>query len=227
MHGNLFSAQHNARKVGRHILMRDGSTFRSEDHDFVSSDDPDFHPSDVLESADGSLLVVDTGGWYVQHCPTGKIRDSRVTGGIYRVRSKEARPIEDPWGTKIDWAKISSEDLANLLADGRPLVAERAGRTLTMRGEAAVSILGRVLREAASREARLNGLWSLSAIPGESSFAELRSSLLLPSREVISAAARALALRKDQRIAPDLCRLLVGRVTPSAISRRSSPGSLW
>jgi len=37
--GNLFSAQHNTRNVGRHVFTRDGSTFRSEDSSFVTSDD--------------------------------------------------------------------------------------------------------------------------------------------------------------------------------------------
>ncbi len=91
MRGDLFSAQHNARKVGRHTLSRAGSTFKSVDSDFVVSDDPDFHPSDVLEDADASLVIVDTGGWYVQHCPTGRIRDSRAPGGIYRVRYAKAK----------------------------------------------------------------------------------------------------------------------------------------
>src|SRR5690606_36147557 len=71
MRGDLFSAQHNTRKVARHTLSRRGSTWASRDEDFLTTDDPDFHPSDVLEDADGSLLVVDTGSWYVQHCPTG------------------------------------------------------------------------------------------------------------------------------------------------------------
>jgi len=51
----------------------------------------------VLEDADGSLLVIDTGGWYVQHCPTARFgtpRDRR----IYRVRAKDGRRIEDAWG---------------------------------------------------------------------------------------------------------------------------------
>lgn len=86
MRGNLFSAQHNTRKVVRHRLTRAGSTFRSTDEDFVWTDDPDFHPSDLLEDADGSLLIVDTGSWYVHHCPTGSIRKSPAPGGIYRVR---------------------------------------------------------------------------------------------------------------------------------------------
>src|SRR5262249_32342427 len=112
MRGNLFSAQHNARKVVRHVLMPDGSTYRTQDIDFVTSDDPDFHPSDVLEGADGSLLVVDTGSWYVHHCPTGQIRKTHAPGGIYRVRYSKAKPIEDPWGLKIDWKEAKSERLA-------------------------------------------------------------------------------------------------------------------
>jgi putative membrane-bound dehydrogenase-like protein len=58
MRGNLFSAQHNTRKVGRHVLVSEGSTFRSEDMDFLVSDDPYFRPSDVLEDADGSLRSI-------------------------------------------------------------------------------------------------------------------------------------------------------------------------
>jgi putative heme-binding domain-containing protein len=36
MQGQLFSAQHNARKVGRHVLVPQGATFRSEDFDLVA-----------------------------------------------------------------------------------------------------------------------------------------------------------------------------------------------
>ncbi len=87
--GSLFSAQFNARKVVAHRLKRQGSTFSSDDEDFLTTDDPDFHPSDVLEDADGSLLVVDTGAWYVHHCPTGRIRKAPAQGGVYRVRADQ------------------------------------------------------------------------------------------------------------------------------------------
>src|SRR5207302_5545009 len=136
LRGCLFSAQHNARKVVRHVLVPDGCTFRAENHDFVSSTDPDFHPSDVLEDADGSILVVDTGGWYVQHCPTGKIRDSHAPGGIYRVRRKDAPRIEDPWGLKIDWGQTRVDQLVRLLRDDRPVVRHKARRALESAGAA-------------------------------------------------------------------------------------------
>src|SRR5262249_40542030 len=90
MRGNLFAPQHNARKISRHVLIPHGATFRSEDHDFLTTDDPDVHPSDVLEAPDGSIYVVDTGSWYVHHCPTGKIRKTDAKGGIWRVRWAKA-----------------------------------------------------------------------------------------------------------------------------------------
>jgi putative heme-binding domain-containing protein len=138
---NLFSAQHNARAIGRHILKPIRSTFSSEDSQFITSDDPDFHPSDVLEDADGSLLIVDTGGWYVQHCPTGKIRNSRAPGGIYRVRFDNAPRIDDPRGLKIDWEKSTNDELIKLLSDNRPFVANRAQYTLIARGQDSISPL--------------------------------------------------------------------------------------
>src|SRR6185503_11559262 len=109
MRGNLFSAQHNSRKVMRHALARSGSTWTAESFDFVTCENPDFHPSDVLEAPDGSLIVIDTGAWYVQHCPTGKIRNSRAPGGIYRVRftgpkpgGKRAEPARIPVGLSVE-----------------------------------------------------------------------------------------------------------------------------
>jgi hypothetical protein len=145
MLGNLFSAQHNSRKVMRHVLQRTGSTFRTRDEDFLTSDDPDFHPSDVLEDADGSLLILDTGSWYVHHCPTGRIRKSPATGGIYRIRRANMAPPLDPWGTRISWTNASVARLTEMLADDRPAVRERAARTLPLHGRPAVDALAALL----------------------------------------------------------------------------------
>ena len=82
---NLFAALFNLHKVTRHKLKGSGSTFTTEDSDFVSAADFDFHPTDVLEDADGSLLVVDTGGWYKLCCPSSQLVKPDVLGGIYRV----------------------------------------------------------------------------------------------------------------------------------------------
>lgn len=84
--GALLACQFNLRKVSRHRLIPDGSTFRTEDDDFLVCDHPDFHPTDVLEAPDGSVLVIDTGGWYKLCCPTSQIWKPEALGAIYRLR---------------------------------------------------------------------------------------------------------------------------------------------
>ena len=59
----FYAALFNMQKVTRHDLVPNGSTFTSKDTDFLVADSLDFHPTDVIEDADGSLLVVDTGAW--------------------------------------------------------------------------------------------------------------------------------------------------------------------
>ena len=45
-----------------------------------------------LEDADGSLLVVDTGGWYKICCPTSQLPKPDVLGGIYASVAREWPP---------------------------------------------------------------------------------------------------------------------------------------
>jgi putative membrane-bound dehydrogenase-like protein len=83
---NFFATTFNLHKVTRHILRPSGATYASTDSDFLVCDDVDFHPTDVLPDADGSLLVVDTGGWYRLCCPSSQLAKPDVLGAIYRVR---------------------------------------------------------------------------------------------------------------------------------------------
>src|SRR4051812_47446629 len=99
---NLFAVQFNMAKVSRHVLTPNGSTYRSRDEAFVVSSNRDFHPTDVIEDADGSLLIIDTGGWYKLCCPTSQLSKPDVLGAIYRVRKKDAPKVADPRGGKID-----------------------------------------------------------------------------------------------------------------------------
>lgn len=104
---NLFCCLFNLQKVTRHVLVPDGATYKTIDSDFVVSDQKDFHPTDVVEAPDGSLLVVDTGGWYKICCPTSQLVKPDVLGAIYRVRKVGAKKLDDPLGKKIDWRKIT------------------------------------------------------------------------------------------------------------------------
>jgi putative membrane-bound dehydrogenase-like protein len=130
---NLFACQFNMHKVSRHVLKRDGASYASQDSDFVVSNQIDFHPTDVLADADGSLVVVDTGGWYKLCCPTSQLSKPDILGAIYRVRRVGAKQVEDPRGQKIDWAGLTTVELLPLVSDDRPAVRRLAVEELVRR----------------------------------------------------------------------------------------------
>ena len=88
----MFLAGFNTHKIVQHVLQRQGATFGSSMRTFWRRR-PDFHPTDVLEDADGSLLVIDTGGWFRIGCPTSQIAKPEVKGAIYRIRRTDAAPV--------------------------------------------------------------------------------------------------------------------------------------
>src|SRR6185437_12034304 len=102
----------NLHKVTRHVLKPEGATFSATIEDFLVASDLDFHPTDIQDDADGSLLVLDTGGWYKLCCPTSQLVKPDVLGAIYRIRKKDAPRINDPRGQKINWKEASTADLA-------------------------------------------------------------------------------------------------------------------
>ena len=109
--GYLATAQFNLHKVSLHPLYTSGdsSGYTSASIDLVSSPRIDFHPVDVLLDRDGSLIIVDTGGWYDLCCPSSGTDQRVALGGIYRLRSATtARP--SPTDHSID-------DLAQILID--------------------------------------------------------------------------------------------------------------
>lgn len=203
---SLFVAEHNTRKVVRHELRREGSTFASTNVDFAVGEHPDFHPSDVLEDAGGSMLIIDTGGWYVEHCPTGRIRDSRAPGGIYRVRWNRAPTISDPLGHTVNWDGASPVQPADLLRDRRPVVAQRAASELVRQRE--VSTLAAALHAEERAEVRLRALWALGRLSDAASLAGVRSQLSASDPVVSCTAARVLALREDKTAGDSLAALL-------------------
>ena len=83
---NVFACLFNMHKVTRHVLVPQGASFETRDEDFLVSDNLDFHPTDIIEDADGSLLVIDTGGWYKLCCPTSQLHKPDILGAVYRIR---------------------------------------------------------------------------------------------------------------------------------------------
>jgi putative membrane-bound dehydrogenase-like protein len=158
---NFFSAQFNPHRVQRHIITRAGATFASQDSDFLTSTNPDFHPTDVIEDADGSMLVSDTGAWYVDACPVSRVAKPEIRGSIYRIRRLDAPKVDDPRGLKLAWKNASSAALAEQLSDPRPAVRDRAAWMLSERGEEAEEPLKGLLESDAESSTKIVALDSL------------------------------------------------------------------
>lgn len=138
---NLFACQFNMHKVSRHVLVPSGSTFTTKDFDFVVSDQHDFHPTDVIEDADGSLLILDTGGWYKLCCPSSQLVKPDVKGAVYRVKKVGAhktrkKPTKQPlprlYTISLDRNRGGLGEAVAGLGDANPhtrrLAAEALGR---------------------------------------------------------------------------------------------------
>lgn len=206
--GNLFACQFNMRKISRHELKEQGGTFTSADSDFLVSDHVDFHPTDIIEDADGSLLVMDTGGWYKLCCPTSQLVKPDVKGAIYRVRKTGAARLADPWGLKIPWTKSTVGDLADLLDDSRPAVCHKAMQTLAKGGAKAIDEISSTCPRANSGLKRLNAVWALTRIEGPEAREAVRKFLNDIDAPVQRAALNSISLHRDRLAAPALRDLL-------------------
>jgi putative heme-binding domain-containing protein len=205
---NLFACQFNLRKVSRHELVPTGSSYETRDANFVVSDNLDFHPTDVIEDADGSLLIVDTGGWYKLCCPTSQLVKPDVTGAIYRVRRTGAPKVEDARGLKLDWSKVSADEYAKRLRDARHAVRLRAADALTdWDGDKTNNGRMVLLRATAAdlpAEVRLNALWAMSR-EKKPHFLHFRNLLKHDEDETVrAAAAHVLGLHRHAPALPEL-----------------------
>ncbi len=217
---NLFATLFNLHKVTRHVLQPAGATFRTVDSDFLVSDNTDFHPTDVIEDADGSLLVIDTGGWYKLCCPTSQLWKPDVLGAIYRIRKTGAPRLSDPRGLKLNWANLSPTDLVKLLSEERGAVRNRAMARLAGLGTASVPPLADALKSARSIEARRLAVWTLTRIDAPEARQAVRASLVGQDDSVRQAAVHAISVWKDREAVGPL-RYVLNRA-PSPLRRAAA-----
>jgi putative membrane-bound dehydrogenase-like protein len=213
--GNLFSAQFNPHRVQRHIVYREGATFRTEDQDFLTSSDPDFHPTDVMEDADGSLLVVDTGAWFIHGCPISRVAKPEIKGAVYRIRKVGGPVVQDPRGVKLEMASMAPAGLVKLLGDRRPAVRDQAVELLVEAGEAAVPALSSAHDPAA--------VFALFRIGTPKAQQSVRAALNDANFQIRIAAARCAGMAQD-REAIDRLMAMVKKDHPAA--RRQAAAAL-
>jgi len=190
---NIFTTLFNTHKVIRSKITRSGATFATKEEEFLVSENPDFHPTDVLEDADGSLLVIDTGGWFRIGCPVSKVAKPSIHGAIYRIRRKNTEAIDDPRGLKLNLGALDVHNLFTLLDDPRPTVRARAIEALAE--ISSITKLYPILRNnEGSVQARCNAIWALARRNSKQSRAFIKSALLDSHPDVRTAAARSMGV---------------------------------
>lgn len=124
--GDMLVTYFNTQKIVRTKLVPAGATFKATEHELLKINDPDVHLTDVIEDADGSLLVIDTGGWFRIGCPASLTEKPDLRGAIYRLRKKGQKPVANAFGQDIAWNNLSPAALAKLTNDDRWKVREKA-----------------------------------------------------------------------------------------------------
>ena len=201
--GEWFSAIFNTGQVLRHHISVEGGSYRSEDEVFLSSELADFHPTDVLQDGNGDLLVIVTGGWFIKGCPLSRVAKPDVPGGVYRIRKNGNTRYQDPWGTSIDFKNKSTDGLANLLDDERPMVRQNAIQALEKKGVEAVEVFSARYRNVTDME-RLEMLYALHRLQLKEGSVLVREGLKDEMDEIRIAAARLCGLSKDEEAVPAL-----------------------
>ncbi len=228
----LSAALFNLHKVTAHRLIPDGASFRTEDHDLLVTERVDFHPTDVIEDADGSLLVLDTGGWYDLCCPTSRIDQKTAEGGIYRITSERSRATAKRTA-KLDWDSIDSEQAVSLLSDARPWVGRRAAEIVVRSADASVAPLRSIVDDAnRDLDERLTALWTLCQVGTHDAISAAAHQLNSDEASLVQAACHIVSIHRYQAATSSLMELLhhpsaqVRRVAAEALGRIGDEDSI-
>ncbi|WP_372719765.1 HEAT repeat domain-containing protein [Novipirellula sp.] len=226
----LVAALFNLQKVTAHQLIPKGGSYQSVDRDLVIADRVDFHPTDVLEDADGSLLVIDTGGWYDLCCPTSRIDQATAAGGIYRISKINAESDSRQCTSQASESQTANNHGVESLYDRRSWVRRQASLQLANADDSVIPSLESVLNNPdRALKDRIAALWAISRLGTPNSRAAVRKQLSQSDASILQAACHAVSLHRDAKSLNELLRLLehddlhVRRRSAEAIGRMGSP----
>jgi len=229
---SLFACHFNTHKVVHVRLKKSGSTFITEEEDFISSSSIDFHPTDILEDADGSLLLLDTGGWLSWGCPFSKIAKPEIRGAIYRISKINGSITNNARGQDINWDNMKPLKAAELINDEREAVRQKASVSLVKYGDEAIPSIEKIFNETDSIQHQTQLLWALSRIKSKEALNLIRKSLGSKSSTLKQVAARSVGILKDKESGPKLTALLhdeepqIIRTAATSIGQIKEPTSI-
>lgn len=137
----------NTQRLVRMELTPSGSTYKAVENEFLRLHNPDIHLTDVMEDPrDGSLLLIDTGGWFRIGCPSSLMAKSDLLGAVYRIKPKKPPLAIQNRNDSIRKADLKSQIVALKSNDEhvRRQALEWTAKNLPQEGEV-MSVLGQLL----------------------------------------------------------------------------------
>ena len=204
----LFACHFNTHKVVHVRLEARNGSFVTVENDFLSSASAGFHPTDILEDADGSLLLLDTGGWLSWGCPFSKNAKPEIKGAIYRIQRQGSTVQQDPRGLDIAWDLLDPTELVHLLRDPRRAVSDKAAEALVGKGDVVLDIITSAISSSGETAFRKRCLWLVSRLGSKRALVVLQEALRDPDPGMRQVAARSLGRLKDESAVGPLAELL-------------------
>ena len=132
---SLYVTHFNTQRLVRMELIPDGATYKTAENEFLKIQNPDVHLTDVIVDRDGSLIVLNTGGWFRIGCPSSLMAKPDMLGSVFRIRGPQrpqvvAAQAED-W--KADWKLATAEEIKEQLQSENPRALLHALSALAMR----------------------------------------------------------------------------------------------
>ena len=137
----------NTQRLVRMELIPSGSTYKAVENEFLRLHNPDIHLTDVMEDPrDGSLLLIDTGGWFRIGCPSSLMAKSDLLGAVYRIKAKKPQLAIQNTNDSVRKADLQSQIAALKSNDehARRQALEWTAKNRPQEGEV-LSVLGQLL----------------------------------------------------------------------------------
>lgn len=167
--GDLITNDFRGHRVNRFKIQDQGSGYSSrQQEDVISSNHGSFRPIDVKLGPDGALYIADWFNPIIQH---GEVdfRDERrdhTNGRIWRITEK-GRPL----CPKVNCAKLSVEELINLLKEPEQWVRLEAKQELKRRKPADfLETLARVTKDSKDEHFLIEALWAGESVDAAANY---------------------------------------------------------
>jgi len=137
----------NTQRLVRMELTPSGSTYKAVENEFLRLHNPDIHLTDVMEDPrDGSLLLLDTGGWFRIGCPSSLMAKSDLLGAVYRIKPKKPQLASLKTEASVRKTDLQSQIAALKSNDehARRQALEWVAKTQPTEGEV-LGVLGKLL----------------------------------------------------------------------------------